>query len=368
VESLSTFDWNHCPDCVEYAISVGITGCFAFGGGHYSQNEEKIDMRVNGFSPDNQFLSFSYRQGSIFFSGLLDLHSGEVTKIVSPDFDEQWLSGCFSPSGKYLAYAVKRKSENFRWSQLGLYNISTKSFKILTDSEALKDFPSFSPDEKQLIYAQANVERESGKTRFGEWDIYKLDIESGQEERLTNNQFFLIGSPFFLPDGKQFIFSGANPLRFESKTGIITVENYSKYREAKAAYKDKYQDNTIFVFGPKMTELEPAFTNGPYSVSPRISRNGKRIIYMARSDELNRAAGQSTDGFTYDIFMLEDGNHLRLTNLPLSLKSYTMSPDGSLIAYIWESYKQKEEAQHLRILIVDSNQTKDIDILTLIKN
>ena len=329
---------------------LNITGCFGLGGGHYSQNGEKLRVRLNGFSPDNQFLSFDYHQRPIFFAGLLDLHSGEVTKIVSPDFDEIWASGCFSPSGKYIVFTVKRKSEDFRWGQLGVYNISTKTLEVLTDSESLKDFPSFSPDEKRLIYAQANKERTSGKTRFSKWDIYELNVLTGQERRLTEYEFFMIGRPFFLPDGKRFIFSGEAPNHFRDKVSMI---------DAYKAYEKEYQGNTIFIFDSENTELRPAFINGPLTDGPKISRDGKRILYHARSDDIDRAAGEKVGGYTYDAFIFEDGHHRRLTKLKYSLRDFTMAPDGSLAAYTTEPKENGEIL--LWLLDINRMETKPIE-------
>ncbi|MBU0484383.1 MAG: hypothetical protein KKB30_07715 [Proteobacteria bacterium] len=317
--------------------------------GQVFQPTEKVKMRLGGFSPDNRLLTYDFCRGNNCYAGLLDLHSGKVTKLSPPDTDEWWSSGCFSPSGKYLVFVVNRKAENSRWSQLGLFDIATKSLTKLTHSQSLKEFPSFSPDEKRLIYAQANRERKSGQTRFSDWDIYELDIDTGQERRLTNYEFFLIGSPFYLPDGKKFIFSGDAPSRFLGKVG----------REANEAYKKLYQDNTIFILGNGADELRPAFTNGQLSHSPKVSMDGKRIMYKATSQDLNRLAGQPTLGYTYDLFMLEDGRHRRLTNLKSSLRGMTMSSDGSLIAFFSEPEGNGEI--ELWLLDVLLNQSKRIE-------
>lgn len=311
---------------------------------------KKKEMGLNGFSPDNRLLSFDFCRDKKCFPGLLNLHSGEITKIIPPDPDEWWSSGVFSPSGKYLAFAVKRHSENSHWSQLGLYDMSTHAMKILTHTESFKEFPSFSPDEKRLIYAQANKERTSGKTRFSHWDIYELNIKSGQERGLTDYQFFLIGQPWYLPDGKQFIFSGEAPRSFEGKVGM----------DAYYAYEKKYKESRIFILGQENTELQPAFINGPLTDGPNISRDGKRIIYHARSDEMDRATGEKIGGSTYDIFMLEDGQHRRLTKLKYSFRSVTTSPDGSLIAYT--SALERNGEPHLWLLDIARNESKEIEI------
>lgn len=315
------------------------------------QSTEKFKIQLNGISPDNRFLSFDFYRGPTHYATLLDLHSGEFSKIVPPDPDEAWTDGYFSLSGKYLAFSVQRKSENFRWGNLGLFDISTATLKTLTHTQTLKGYPSFSPDEKRLIYAQPNRERESGRTRFAAWDIYELDIDSGQGRRLTNYEFFSIGQPFYLPDGKRFIFSGGTPFRFLGKVG----------QEAVDAYEEKYQENMIFILGQEATELRPILTNGQYTTSPSISKDGKRIAYKARSDHLDKEAGlPPTRGFGYDIFMLEDGHHRRLTKLKTYLHGMKMSPDGSLIAFVSDPERNGEN--QLWLLDVARNQLKRINI------
>ncbi len=346
---------------------IGVTGMSQTGCAELvsqsSQPTEKIGIQLHGFSPDNRFLSFDLFRGMSCFASLLDLHSGEVTKIIPPDPDEWWTSGSFSPSGKYLAFTVKRKSEKLHWSQLGIYDISKGTLKTLTHTQSFKAFPSFSPDEKRLIYSKPERERESGKTRYGGWDIYELDIASGQERQLTNYKFYMIGRPFYMPDGKRFIFSGDGGSNFEGKTKIepYTYKDYSKNQDAKKAYKEKYKDNTIFILGEENAELlHPAFTNGPWTNGPNISIEGKRIIYQARSDEMDRAAGEKIGGYTYDIFMLENSQHRRLTKLKKSLGGYTMSPDGSLIAYT--SKPEKDGETQLWLLDIEKDETKRVEI------
>jgi len=328
------------------------------------QSTEKFNIQLNGFSPDNHFLSFDFYSGPTHYATLLDLHSGEFSKIVPPDPDEGWIDGYFSPSGKFLAFAVTRKSENFRWANLGLFDISTGTLKILSHTQTQKGYPSFSPDEKRLIYAQANRERESGRTKFAAWDIYELDIDSGQSRQLTDYEFFSIGQPFYLPDGKRFIFSGEAPTYSTSSQhshGVRTLKDYENTRHDRDEYEKQYQENTIFILGQEAMELRPILINGQYTVSPGISKDGKRIAYVARSNHLDKEAGlPPTRGFGYDIFILEDGHHRRLTKLKTYLHGMKMSSDGSLIAFVSDPERNGEN--QLWILDVPRNRLKRIEI------
>jgi len=312
----------------------------------------KTTFRLRSFSPDNNILSLDYCQdGSCCEPMLLDLHSGEGVTISSQDTDQRLSSGTYSPDGKYLVFVVKRKSEEYRWSQLGLYDVSTKSLKILTQTQSLKSVPSFSPDCKKIIYASPARERKSGKTTHSRWDIYELDTVTGNERQLTHYEFFMIGRPFYMPDGKQFIFSGDSPHYFQDKVGM----------EAAKAYRALFQDNRIFIMERGVNELKPAFINGPLTEDPQITRDGSRIAYIARSSEMNRAAEQQTRGYSYDIFTFDQGTHSRWTNIDLvddnmsdrwMYHDYVMSLDGSLFAYSIENLKNRE----LKLWLMDINE------------
>lgn len=297
--------------------------------GHGCASADQTNFQINGFSPDNRYLSLDVCFKSDCQAILLDWQSGAFTRLEASDPDQAWTSARYSPSGKFLAVAVKRKSDNFRTVQLGIVDTKTKSLRVLTNTPTQKDAPSFSPDEKRLIFMYAGRERESGKTRFSNWDIHELDIATGKERPLTNFKFFLIGKPFFLPDGKRFIFSGEGPDRFLNKVGI----------DAYHAYQEKYQDNTIFVRAPESTDLSPAFVNGKHSNGPRITRDGI-IAYVAITNEMDGVVGGY---FNYDIFLYANGKHRRLTNLKTILYGLEVSADGTLIAYISDPKRDRNK-------------------------
>lgn len=312
----------------------------------YGWAAEKIDFQINGFSPDNRYLSLNICSKSGCRAILLDWRSGAYSVLEPSDPDEAWVAARYSPSGKYLAVAVKRKSDKFRTAQLGIIDTKTKSLHVLTNTPALKDAPSFSPDEKRLIFMYAGRERESGKTRFANWDIHELDIATGKQRALTNFKFFLIGKPYYLPDGKHFVFSGEGTNRFHDKVGI----------DAHHAYQEKYQDNRVFIRGPESTELTPAFVNGKSTSAPSVSRDGK-IAYVAITNEMDGIVGGY---FNYDIFLYADGKHRRLTKLKTMLYGMEISTDGTLIAYV--SDPKRDRNKQLFVMSVADGQPKKIEL------
>ena len=84
----------------------------------------------------------------------------------------------------------------------------------LTDNGATNWAPSWHPDGKRIIYSSNKDDwREDYKTFGHNFEIYLLNIETGEEERITNNNVF-DSFPMFSPDGKKLVFgSNRNPAK-----------------------------------------------------------------------------------------------------------------------------------------------------------
>lgn len=312
--------------------------------------KKTTQLQLNGFSPDGKNLSFDKCRKHKCEPTILEIDTGKLIKFNIQDKDLWLSSGRFSPDGGYIVFVVKRKSEKYRWSQLGKYDLTKHSLKILTKSKSYKAFPSFSPDGSKIIYASPGRERKRGATRHSRWDIYELEIQSGKEQQLTHYEFFLIGRPFYMPDGKQFIYSGDSPRFFNKKVGMEAIKEF----------KSSYRGNSIFRNGPGIETLKPVFMNGPLTMSPGITYDGAKISYIARSDEMNRADGIQTYGYKYDIFIFENGKHSRVTNLASTfrLDDYVMSSDGKLIAYTSETKKKGT----IRLWLIDLENDQKMEI------
>ncbi len=79
-------------------------------------------------------------------------------------------------------------------------------------SMRLNNSPPFSPDGKLILFKRSAVKRQKPEYSYDQmppsrWDIYEIEVETGKERRLTNYEFYRISQPFYLPDGKRFIFS-----------------------------------------------------------------------------------------------------------------------------------------------------------------
>ncbi len=354
IEMKSRFWWDGGMNAKSQALSVPsafVAVCFALLVG-CSDSVSEVQYKqfaLGGFSPDASRLSLTYctSQPPACRFGLLGLGDGAFAEIIPKDQDQVYEPGGFSPDGKKLAVTVRRNSEAGRFAQIGILDIDTQSLAVLTKSPSFKSSPSFSHDGKKIIFSQANRERESGKTRFSGWDVYELKIDGAKQHRLTSLEFFQITPPAYLPDDQRFIFSGDGPHAYVSPSGQTGHE----------AYRAQFRENSIFLLNPDDTaRLIPMLSNGPFSDFPAISRDGSKIVYRARTDEMDG----TRLGWTYDLFMFDGSNHRRLTQLYGMAIDAVLSPDGKLVALVAEP-RRSQRTRELKLLNVASGQVTPLD-------
>jgi dipeptidyl aminopeptidase/acylaminoacyl peptidase len=187
--------------------------------------------------------------------------------------------------------------------------------------------PSFSPDGKRIIFVRSAA-RHRYRVGSGDpmqpllWDVYEIEIETIKERRLTDFAFYAIASPYYLSDGKRFVFSADVRAR-ESGINDEYINDYEK----------KYKYNTIFILDGVNNELRPAFVSGGFQSSdPKVSYDNI-IIFKSRINEVGgkvwTGEGQSIAGsyWHFSPFIYRDGCIKRLLTDAIDL--YTISQNGS---------------------------------------
>jgi len=204
------------------------------------------------------------------------------------------------------------------------YNENPKEVGSNVVTMRLNASPSFSPDGKRIIFKRSGVKRQKPE-QFGDpmlpsrWDIYEIEVETGKERRLTNYEFYLISQPFYLPDGKRFIFS--------SNLSINASQTESGVEEkARHKYWDKNKENTIFIMDGQNNALIPVLKKGRHSDEPRFVREG---VIVFRSDVTDVDGVARTGTIYYDLFAYKNGRITRLLNARYRrIFNFSMSPDG----------------------------------------
>ena len=154
-------------------------------------------FHVQGVSRDGKWLSFTEEYGqdennrpirTIF---LLNLESGEKTALDKTISN----SGAFSPDGKYMVAAFEVDSER---TDIWEINLETQELTAIAQHEHWDWLPSYSPDGKSIVFNSWRNENNA--------EIYIYDRESGSLRRMTHHPRYDAHSQFS-PDGSKILFN-----------------------------------------------------------------------------------------------------------------------------------------------------------------
>jgi Tol biopolymer transport system component len=117
-------------------------------------------------------------QHSIFFAD----NNGQLTPVVK---DGSAVS--VSPDGKQIAFVRAVSGERFANNALYLFDVETKTEKLLLSDATRKGEINFSPDGKRIAYTVSA--RDISNPRIGTGDIYVCDLASKKIEQVTRNEY-----------------------------------------------------------------------------------------------------------------------------------------------------------------------------------
>ncbi len=316
-------------------------------------------IRISDFSPDGSKLYLDYCDANRHCDiGLYDLKEQQTSLFVPQGTQDNIASPSSSDDGKNLAIVIKEATNNHETFQIGILDLATNTYRTVTRSSTIKEWPSFSHDGKKIIYAQANRMRESGKTRYSDWDIYEIELATGVERQLTNFCFFLIGRPRYMADNKRFVFSAEEPnCNFPKPNTSYGQESYTNSQNGRALYKQLYQRNWNFMMAGNETTLKPILISGEQSSGATLSRDGKKIFFESITTKMDNS---KEFAYNYDLFVFEDGAIRRLTNLKTMLTGFEVSSHGEQVAY--QSDKERNHEEALWMLDVNSEMHSKIDL------
>lgn len=125
---------------------------------------------------------------------LLDLRSG-ITTMIPEGVGRNFGLPAWSPDGKQLAVvsaAVRNNVYSRDGMEIELLEVGTWKRRSIAAGDGVKIFPFFSADGKRVYYFKGE-RRESGRTPAGRYDLYAVDLVSGQETRLTYEEMYEVG-------------------------------------------------------------------------------------------------------------------------------------------------------------------------------
>jgi TolB protein len=145
----------------------------------------------HGISPDGKLLAISDQSKepheSVIY--IVPITGGTPRRVTekTPSYWHGW-----SPDGKTLAYAGQRNGE------FDIYVISTEGGeeKQLTTAKGLDDGPEYSPDGKYIYF---------NSERSGSMHIWRMDADGSSQEQVTSDEFNN-WFPHISPDGQWMVF------------------------------------------------------------------------------------------------------------------------------------------------------------------
>ena len=230
----------------------------------------------------------------------------------------------------------------------------------LTDNRAYDKYPTWSPDRENIAFV-------SDRDGWGP-QIYVMDARGKRAIKLTDTPEGK-GDPDWSPNGEKIAFTswdGQDWWRRENPRIIVMDANgnnafkltdgehpsWSPEGRRIAFASGSEFDDQIFVIGINGGKRERVTKSKAIKGTPAWSPDGKRIAYMALTLE---------DGF-YQIYVIGvDGkNRVRLThNLEYHMDP-TWSPDGRLIAYVWSPHIHLNPPAKIRLMAADGKYIKQL--------
>jgi len=154
----------------------------------------------HGLSPDGKFLAISHhdsklKQGENSIIYILPVNGGIPIQVTAkgPSYWHSW-----SPDGKFLMYTAKR---NGNWNIFRINIDSREEEQITYDNNCLNDGPDYSPDGKYIWY---------NSNRSGTMQIWRMKNDGTEQIQITDDKY-QNWFPHPSPDGKMIVFLSYPP-------------------------------------------------------------------------------------------------------------------------------------------------------------
>lgn len=258
--------------------------------------------RTVGFdvSPNGDTIVFSGEGeggGDLYLLHLDSLSVSPITASLEYEMDPS-----FSPDGNRLVYVASRSSSK----SVHIYScsITGEGRHQLTEGSSIYDGqPSFSPDGKKIVFARAGLRRpySMGGWVLDEWDIFTMNSDGSNLQRITKESYDSVYSPQFSLDGKTIYFgadqsifrvdsSGTQPPK--SLTTINYASDISRSPDGKtivfiADHEIDY-DYELWVMNTDGTHQYQLTKNHSYNHIPRYSSDNKSVFFLSDPKRSNQ--------------------------------------------------------------------------------
>ena len=160
---------------------------------------------------------------------LLDPRTGRVARLTDRwPYDEALRLDRLSPDGKYMVSVTTGE----RGQQIYVTQLSTGTQWAITFSHKLSYDPAWSPKSDVIAYVSQEMGPEGGSD-----EIFRVNPQGAEKERLTFNTWEWDKHPTFSPDGSQIVF-WSNQTTGVRQLWIMNADGTDRRRLLDSPYND----------------------------------------------------------------------------------------------------------------------------------
>lgn len=221
-------------------------------------------------------------------------------------------SPSFSNSGKKITYTsgprYTGEDEDSVANGIFVFDLETNQRTQILWSDLPNARPTFSLDDKKIAFIRAGLRRPPGsRTPVGAFDVYEVDIDSGEITQLTTRRMYSISTLSYSIDNESILIAGY--WGGNSSNSIGRIDRKTKDVEA-------------IPTGRRMGQLDIATISGEALFIDEVGKNNRGKI-------------------NYEAFILRDGKIKQLTTEQSYLAIPNISADGKQVAFLSDIERDK---------------------------
>ncbi len=255
--------------------------------------------------------------------GRLQLVELDIARIPSMVRSRREIAASFpfySPAGDGICLSQLREGTHL--ANIGFLPGLDADVDLLTQSDVLDTYPSFSKDGQQIVFARANRlgQDADGGNVWWDWDVWCVD-RNGNEKRMTTHEFARMSPPYFSPDRSRIVYA-ADP--FERDVGIqmrmLTISETLTV------------DDEVVLQPPTSQQHK----HGVKDMYPSFSPSGEEVVFVSDQEIPYR----------YEIWLLNlsTKSRTRITNEKVHLSYPMFAPDGMTIYFFRDDFDDRHPA------------------------
>jgi len=266
--------------------------------GNTSNQFEQLNILTPGldWSPDGKKIALSAKSSGYDVIYIIDVEEEDEEKLPIKMGGIATVS--WSPDGRYLTFI----GHNGIQSDVYVYDLQQNKYNLLTDDIFSEADPRWSPDGKKIYFSsdrreyvdpsQLPEDFDIARFDYSQFDLYSVDVASGEIIRLTNTPKSNETSVIVSPDNKEMLF-------VSDASGINNI------------YKKRLHLNDQDSVKNIIDLKEVPVTNSLNGISQlSISADGKKMVFSSMYES------------AYDIFLLSNPFEIKLGKTELEPTVY----------------------------------------------